>query len=180
MTAHGSDKVEVKAEIQIPNPHASDRFRLPSGALEKGRSQPKRTPPKRRSDNPQLLRRLALGLATFLIALGLVAVVYGVVISAPFRDLTLENGTTAAIALLIGCFTLPLPQRLNLKPKVNLLICLLVLAITPWTYQLGNQKEAAGMDLATGFNFIFEVFLAVVLYRLAAIYSARARDTAEA
>ena len=182
MAAHGSDKVrvEIQTPTEAPQPHASDRFRLPSGALEKGRSQPKRTPPKRRSSNPQLLRRLALGLATFLVALGFVAVIYGIAVSASFRDVTLENGTTAAIALLIGCFTLPLPQRLNLKPKVNLLICLLVLAITPWTYQLGNQQEAAGMDLATGFNFIFEVFLAVVLYRLAAIYSARARDTAEA
>lgn len=176
MVARGSDKVETL----VPNPHASERFRLPSGALEQGRSQPKRTPPKRRSDNPQLVRRLALGLATFLVALGLVAVVYGVAISASFRDVTLENGTTAAIALLIGCFTLPLPQRLNLKPQVNLLVCLVVLAVTPWTYQLGNQQEAAGLDLATGFNFVFEVLLAVVLYRLAAIYSARAQDIVEA
>lgn len=178
MTPHGSLKAE--AQPQVPKPHASDRFRLPSGALEKGRSQPKRTPPKRRSDNPQLLRRLALGLATFLVALGVVAMIYGVIVSASFRDLTLENGTTAAVALLIGCFTLPLPQRLSLRPNVNLFVCLVVLAVTPWTYQLGNQKEAAGMDLATGFNFVFEVFLAVVLYRLAARYSAQTRDGTKA
>lgn len=126
------------------------------------------------------MRSLALGLATFLVALGVVAMIYGVIVSASFRDLTLENGTTAAVALLIGCFTLPLPQRLNLRPNANLFVCLVMLAVTPWTYQLGNQKEAAGMDLATGFNFVFEVFLAVVLYRLAARCSARTRDGTQA
>jgi len=144
----------------------SERFRLPDGALEKGRSQPKRTPPKKPLSDPQLLKRIALGLATFFVALGLVAIVNGLMVSADFRDLTLENAPTAAIALLIGCFTLSLEKRLALRPSVHLVVCLLVLSITPWTYQLGNQEEAAGMDLATGFNFLFEIFLAVTLYHL--------------
>lgn len=142
------------------------RFRLPSGNIEHGRSQPKRTAPKRRGSQ-QLLRRLALGLSAFIVSLGMVAIVYGVTISASFRDLTLENGTTAAVALLIGCFTLPPNRRLNISPRRNVLVCLAVLAITPWTYQLGNQQELAGMDLAPGFNFVFEIFLAVLLYRIA-------------
>lgn len=177
MTAHGSEKIQTPSK-----PHTSassgpsDRFRLPSDALEKGRSQPKRTPPKRRGDNPQLVRRLAVGLTTFLVALGLVAMIYGLAVSATLRDTTLENGATAAIALLIGCFTLPLPQSLQLKPRAHLVVCLILLAVTPWTYQLGNEQEAAGVDLATGFNFVFEILLAVVLYRLAARYSAGRRD----
>ncbi len=146
----------------------NERFRLPSGNIEYGRSQPKRTAPKRR-ESQQLLKRLALGLATFLVSLGLVAIVYDVVVSSGFRDLTLENGTTAAVALLIGCFTLPLEKRLALSRHKNLLVCIAVLAITPWTYQLGNQKELAGMDLAPGFNFVFEILLAVLLYRVASI-----------
>jgi hypothetical protein len=44
---------------------------------------------------------------------------------------------------------------------------MVLLAVTPWTYQLGNQQELAGMELAPGFNFVFEILLAVVLYRLA-------------
>ena len=148
----------------------SGRFRLPSGTLEKGRSQPKRTTPKRHGKDPKLARRLAQGVATFLVALGDVAVFYGVFVSPAFRSLTLENGATAAMALLIGCFTLPKTKRLELRPQINLLVCLIVLALTPWTYQLGNEKEAAGMDLATGFNFVFEIFLAVLLYRLAATF----------
>lgn len=151
----------------------SERFRLPSGALEKGRSQPKPTAPKRRNTDPKFARRLAQGVATFLVALGVVAVFYGATVSPAFRSLTLENGATAAMALLIGCFTLPQPKRLELRPRTNLLVCLIVLAVTPWTYQLGNEKEAAGMDLATGFNFLFEVFLAVLLYRLAATMKPR-------
>lgn len=154
----------------------SQRFRLPEGALEKGRSQPKRTPPKKRLSDPQLLRRISLGVATFFVALGLVAILNGVLVSADFRDLTLENAPTAAIALLIGCFTLSLEQRLAIRPSINLLICLLVISVTPWTYQLGNQEEAAGMDLATGFNFLFEIFLAVMLYRLFAGLKARHTD----
>ncbi len=151
----------------------SGRFRLPSGTLEKGRSQPKRTAPKRHSKDPKLARRLAQGVATFLVALGVVAVFYGVAVSPAFRSLTLENGATAAMALLIGCFTLPQTKRLELRPRINLLVCLTVLAVTPWTYQLGNEKEATGMDLATGFNFLFEIFLAVLLYRLAAAFKPR-------
>lgn len=146
----------------------SERFRLPSGNIEHGRSQPKRTAPKRRKSQ-QLFKRLALGLATFLVSLGVVAVVHSVVVSPEFRDLTLENGTTAAVALLIGCFTLPIEKRLTLSRHKNLLVCIAVLAITPWTYQLGNQKELAGMDLAPGFNFVFEILLAVLLYRIASI-----------
>lgn len=149
--------------------NSNQRFRLPSGNIEQGRSQPKRSAPKRQGSQQQLLRRLALGLATFLISLGLVAVIYGFAISPAFGELTLENGTTAAVALLIGCFTLPLAKRLTLSPQRNLMVCVAVLAITPWTYQLGNQKELAGMDLATGFNFVFEILLAVLLYRLASL-----------
>jgi hypothetical protein len=146
---------------------SNERFRLPSGNIEYGRSQPKRTTPKRHKSQ-QLLKRLALGVATFLVSLGLVAFVYGVVVSPAFRDLTLENGTTAAVALLIGCFTLPLPKRLALSRQRNLLVCIAVLAITPWTYQLGNQQELAGMELAPGFNFVFEILLAVLFYRFVA------------
>ena len=146
---------------------SNQRFRLPSGNIEYGRSQPKRTAPKRHKSQ-QLLKRLALGVATFLVSLGLVAFVYGVVVSPVFRDLTLENGTTAAVALLIGCFTLPLSKRLALSRQRNLLVCIALLAITPWTYQLGNQQELAGMELAPGFNFVFEILLAVLLYRLVA------------
>lgn len=143
------------------------RFDLPSGNIEQGRSQPKRTSPKRSGPEQHLIRRLALGFATYLISLGIVAIVYGFVVSPAFRDLTLENGPTAAVALLIGCFTLPGAKRLSLSPKANLLVCLALLAITPWTYQLGNQQELAGIDLAPGFNFVFEILLGVVLYRLA-------------
>ncbi len=146
----------------------NERFRLPSGDIEYGRSQPKRTAPKRR-ESQQLLKRLALGLATFIVSLGLVALIYGVVVSPEFRDLTLENGTTAAVALLIGCFTLPPTKRLALSREKNLLVCIALLAITPWTYQLGNQQELAGIELAPGFNFVFEILLAVLLYRIASI-----------
>lgn len=145
----------------------TERYRLPSGNIEQGRSQPKRTSPKRGGPQKQVLKRVALGLATFLVSLGIVSVVNGLVVSPAFRALTLENGTTAAVALLIGCFTLPAPRRQALGPRVNLLVCVTLLAITPWTYQLGNQQELAGLDLAPGFNFVFEILLAVVLYRLA-------------
>lgn len=146
---------------------SSQRFKLPSGNIEQGRSQPKRISPKRRGSQKHLVRRLALGFATFVVSLSLVATVYGFVVSPAFRALTLENGTTAAVALLIGCFTLPLARRQALHPQANLLVCIALLAITPWSYQLGNQQELAGMDLAPGFNFVFEVALAIVLYRLA-------------
>lgn len=152
-----------------PAEDGQQRFRLPSGNIEYGRSQPKRVAPKRSDSKQQVVKRLALGLATFLVSLGLVAGIYGLAVSPGFRELVLENGTTAAVALLIGCFTLPLPKRLALSPQRNLLVCLVVLAITPWTYQLGNQQELAGIDLAPGFNFVFEILLAVLLYRLASI-----------
>lgn len=146
------------------------RFRLPSGNIEHGRSQPKRAAPKRHRSQQQTVKRLALGLATFLAALGLVALIYGIAVSTDFRNLALENGTTAAVALLIGCFTLPLHKRLALSPQRNMLVCLTLLASTPWTYQLGNQLEARGMDLASGFNFVFEILLAVCLYQVAASF----------
>lgn len=145
------------------------RFRLPSGNIEYGRSQPKRVAPRRSGSKQQVLKRLALGLATFLVSLGFVAGIYGLAVSPDFRELALENGTTAAVALLIGCFTLPLAKRLALSPQRNLLVCVVLLAITPWTYQLGNQQELSGAELAPGFNFVFEILLAVLLYRLAAM-----------
>lgn len=148
------------------------RFSLPSGHIDQGRSQPKRTAPKRRSSQ-HLLRRVALAVSTFLVSLIVIAVVYGFAISPAFRELTLENGTTAAVALLIGCFTLPLSKRVALSPRRNLLVCIAVLSITPWTYQLGNQQELAGVDLAPGFNFVFEILLAVLLYRLASLPHSR-------
>lgn len=146
---------------------AASRFTLPTGDISPGRSQPKRIAPKRGASK-QLTWRVAMGVATFGVSLALVAVVYGLMVSASFRGVTLENGTTAAVALLIGCFTLSSTQRAQLSSQRNLWVCVAVLAITPWTYQLGNTEEAAGMDLATGFNFIFEILLATVFYRLAA------------
>ena len=144
------------------------RFELPVGDISPGRSQPKRVAPKRRDGNNQFVQRAALAVATFGVALALVGFIYRFSISAEFGDVAFENGTTAAIALLIGCFALPAARRVQLSARANLLVCLAVLAITPWTYRLGNQLEAGGMDLATGFNFVFEVLLAGLLYRLAA------------
>lgn len=144
------------------------RFELPEGNIGPGRSQPKRTPPKRRDGNSQLVQRVALGVATFGASLAIVGLIYRFTLSPAFGDVAFENGTTAAIALLIGCFALPAGQRQALGSRAHLIVCLSVLAITPWTYQLGNQLESAGMDLATGFNFVFEVLLAAVLYRVAA------------
>lgn len=144
------------------------RFALPEDDVAPGRSQPKRTPPPRRDANSQLLRRIAWGVATFGISLTVVSFGYGLLFSPAFQGVSFENGTTAAIALLIGCFTLPAAQRTALNPQQHLLTCFVVLAITPWTYQLGNRLEDSGMDLATGFNFIFEVLSAVVAYRLVA------------
>ena len=152
-----------------PDGNDRQRFTLPNDAIPAGRSQPKRVPPSRdRNDNPPLLRIIARGVATFGIALVTVSVIYGVLVSPDFRSICLENGSTAAIALLIGCFSLPAAKRVMLDPRKNLIVCLAVLAITPWTYQLGNRWENAGVDLATGFNFIFEILLAAALYRLAA------------
>lgn len=153
-----------------PSPSREDRqrFNLPADDIAPGRSQPKRVPPPHRDGNSQLLRRIARGIATFVIALTVASISYGLIVSPAFRSLSFENGTTAAVALLIGCFTLPATQRLALTPRGNLFVCLALLAITPWTYQLGNRLEDAGMDLATGVNFIFEILLAVGLYRLAA------------
>lgn len=152
---------------QSPSGDDRQRFELPDSDIEPGRSQPKRLPP-RRDGNSNIARRIAWSVAAFAISLGAVSVVYGPLVSADFRSVSLENGTTAAMALLIGCFALPAERRAALSPRSNLLVCLAVVAITPWTYQLGNRLEDAGMDLATGFNFVFEVLLAVVLYRVAA------------
>ena len=154
---------------QPPDGSDRQRFTLPKDAIPVGRSQPKRVPPRRDGDaNSQLLRRIAWGVATFGVALVSVSLIYGVIVSPDFRSVSIENGTTAAVALLIGCFALPAAQRRALDPRKNLFVCLAVLAITPWTYQLGNSWEDAGMDLATGFNFIFEILLAAGFYRLAA------------
>ena len=150
------------------------RFDLPEEAIAPGRSQPKRLPPKRHQGGLGLARRIALSVATFAIALGLVSTLYGMLVTPDFGSLSFENGTTAAVALLIGCFALPSAQRIALSPRRNLLVCLTVIALTPWTYQLGNRLEDSGMDLATGFNFLFEIALAVVLYRFAARQPKRA------
>lgn len=153
---------------QPPSGEIRQRFDLPKDAIAPGRSQPKRVPPKRHQGGWGLARRIALATATFAIALGLVSTLYGLLITPDFGSLSFENGTTAAVALLIGCFALPSAQRIALSPRRNLGVCLAVIAVTPWTYQLGNRLEDAGMDLATGFNFLFEIALAVALYRLAA------------
>lgn len=159
----------------VPPPRSA-RFDLPVGELSPGRSQPKRTPPKRRDTNAHLLRRAAMGAATFAVSLAITTVAYRLLVSPDFGDAALENGTTAAIALLIGCFTLPTGRRRDLPLMSNLLVCLLFLALTPWAYQLGNDMDARGNDLANGFNFLFEVLLAVVMYRLAARFSANGRE----
>ena len=153
---------------QPPSGDIRQRFDLPDEAIAPGRSQPKRLPPKRYQGGLRLARRIALGAATFAVALGIVSTLYGLLVAPDFGSLSFENGTTAAVALLIGCFALPSAQRIALSPRRNLWVCLAVIALTPWTYQLGNRLEDAGMDLATGFNFLFEIALAVVLYRLAA------------
>lgn len=150
------------------------RYTLPDTDVGPGRSQPKRTPP-RRNSNPQLLHRIARGVAAFAVSLVATSLVYGLVVSRDFADLAFENGaTTSAMALLIGCFTLPSSQRHTLGVSQHLLACLIVLAITPWTYAWGNQLESRGVDLATGFNFVFEIMFAVVLYHLIARRTAKA------
>ena len=153
-----------------PSPTQDDRsrFALPESPIETGRSQPKRLPPKRRDGSLGLVRRIALGVATFAIALATVSIGYGLLVSENFGGLSFENGVTAAIALLIGYFALSAAQRHRLNQRRHLGICLVVTAVTPWTYQLGNRLEGTGMDLAPGFNFLFEVVLAIGLYRLAA------------
>lgn len=143
------------------------RFELPQGDIALGRSQPKRAAPRRNGANQQMLRRVALGIATFAISLAVVGIAYRVFISNEFSQMVIENGTTSAIALLIGCFSLPASRRQQLGLQQNLLVCLSILAITPWTYQWGNRWADNGVDLATGFNFMFEVALAIVAYRLA-------------
>ena len=158
------------------SPSRNTRFDLPAGELALGRSQPKRTPPKRRDTNAHLLRRAAMGAATFAISLGVTILSYRFLISPEFGDVALENGPTAAMALLIGCFTLPTNRRRDLPATFNLLVCLVFLALTPWTYQLGNELDARGSDLANGFNFLFEIILAVVMYRLAARFARGARE----
>ena len=145
------------------------RFALPADDVAPGRSQPKRKPPPRRDGNPQLLHRIAWGVATFGISLALVSVGYGLMVSEAFAEIVFENGaTTAAVALLIGCFSLPAAQRQALKPRQNLAACVLILATTPWTYVLSNNLNDAGNWMAPGLNFIFEILLAAVAYRLIA------------
>lgn len=154
------------------------RFDLPSSDVAPGRSQPKRSPPKRRVRDPRLLRRIALSVAIFLISLALVTGLYHVLVSAVFGGIALENGTTAAVALLIGCFTLPTAQRKTLTSQQHLIVCLVLLATTPWTYQYANQLDDAGVDLANGFNFLFEILFAVVLYQLTRRWQPAADETA--
>lgn len=151
-----------------PTRDERSRFALPDAPIETGRSQPKRLPPPRRDGSLGLVRRIALGVATFAVALVTVSVTYGLVVSENFGGLSVENGVTAAIALLIGYFALSAAQRQTLNQRRHLGVSIAVTAITPWTYQLGNRLENAGMDLAPGFNFLFEVILAIALYRLAA------------
>lgn len=157
------EKSEIKTNF---TEKTKQRFRLPSEEIEYGRSQPKRTPPKRRGSQKDLLRRIALSIATFLISLALISFAYGLFISRDFFELSLENGTTAAIALLIGCFALPLQRRVDLNLRRNTAVCFMLLIVTPWTYQVGNQMEQLGHELAPGFNFVFEIALAVALYRI--------------
>lgn len=153
-----------------PSPTRDDRsrFALPETPIETGRSQPKRLPPKRRDSSLGLVRRIALGVATFAFALATVSFGYGLLVSESFGGLSFENGVTAAIALLIGHFTLSAAQRNALNPRRQLGVSLAVTAVTPWTYQLANHLGSTGMDLAPGFNFLFEIALAIMLYRLAA------------
>jgi hypothetical protein len=146
------------------------RFALPDNDIAPGRSQPKRVPPPRRDGNPHLIRRIAWGVATFAVSLAVATAFYRLSVSPAFGNVCLENGSTAAIALLIGCFSLSSAQRLGLEPRQHLFVSLAVLAITPWSYQLGNRLVDTGTDLATGFNFVFEILLAAVLYRLASRY----------
>lgn len=144
------------------------RFVLPDD-VRPGRSLPKRTPPARRSGDNELIQSIAWAVVVFGVSLVSVSLFYGLFISRAFAEVVFENGaTTALMALLIGCFSLPTPLRKALKPKQQLVACLAILAITPWTYLLGNHLDDAGNWMAPGLNFIFEVFLAVVVYRLLA------------
>lgn len=161
MTAESSGQASSRDDQQ--------RFALPADNIAPGRSQPKRKPPPRRDGNPQLLHRVARGVATFAISLGLVTIAYGLLASKDLAEIVFENGaTTASIALLIGCFALPVAYRKALNTKQHLVACLAILATTPWTYVLSNRLNDSGSWMAPGINFIFEILLAAVLYRLLA------------
>ena len=145
------------------------RYALPADDVAPGRSQPKRQPPPRRRGNPQLLHRVARGVATFAISLGLVTLSYRLLVSKPFAEVVFENGaTTASVALLIGCFALPAVRRKELSTKQHVVACLVILATTPWAYLLSNNLNDTGFWMAPGFNFIFEILLSAMIYRLIA------------
>ncbi len=161
---------------QLPSRDDRQRFALPADDVAPGRSQPKRKPPPRRDGNPQLLHRVARGVATFGISLALVTISYRLLVSKDFAEAVFENGaTTASVALLIGCFALPITRRKALKVKQHLVACLATLAITPWPYVFSNRLNDSGSWMAPGFNFIAEIFLAVIVYRLIARRQAATR-----
>ena len=169
MTAESSGRASAHDDRQ--------RFALPVGKIALGRSQPKRKPPQRRTGNPQLLQRIASGVAAFGVALVLVSIGYALLISMPFAEVVFENGaTTAAVALLIGCFALPAARRVALNTKQHLAACIAVLTLTPWAYDLSNQMNDAGAWIAPGLNFVFEILLAVLIYRLIARRSLATED----
>lgn len=169
MTAESSGRASAHDDRQ--------RFALPAGNIAPGRSQPKRKLPQRRAGNPQLLQRIASGIAAFGVALALVTIGYALLISPPFAEVVFENGaTTAAVALLIGCFALPAARRMALNTKHHLAACIAVLTVTPWVYDLSNQMNDAGAWIAPGLNFVFEILLAVLIYRLIARRSLAIQD----
>lgn len=169
MTAESSGRASAHDDRQ--------RFALPAGNIAPGRSQPKRKLPQRRAGNPQLLQRVASGVAAFGAALALVTIGYALLISPPFAEVVFENGaTTAAVALLIGCFALPAARRMALNTKHHLAACIAVLTVTPWVYDLSNQMNDAGAWIAPGLNFVFEILLAVLIYRLIARRSLAIQD----
>ena len=158
MTAESSGRAAAHDDRQ--------RFALPAGDTAAGRSQPKRRPPHRRAGNPQVLHRVAKGVATFGISLVLVASGYALMVSKAFAEVVFENGaSTAAVALLIGCFALPSSRRIALDTRQHLAACVILLATTPWTFELGNQMNDAGIWIAPGLNFVLEILLAIVIYR---------------
>ena len=56
-------------------------------------------------------------------------------------------------------------KRLALDTRQHLAACVILLATTPWTFELGNQMNDAGIWIAPGLNFVFEILLAIVIYR---------------
>ncbi len=154
---------------QLSSRDDRQRFALPADDIAPGRSQPKRKPPSRRDGKPQLLHRVARGVATFGISLALVTTCYGLLVSEDFAQTVFENGaTTASVALLIGCFALPIARRKALNVRQHLVACLAILAATPWPYALSNHLNDSGNWMAPGLNFLAEILLAVIAYRLIA------------